>query len=161
MAIPFRCQCGKTIKAKDEMAGKKFRCPDCGKAMQVPEPEAFEEDPFETREDDFEEERRPAPRRRSSSGSKPRKAPAKSSNHGLIFGLAAAALAFALVIGGAVFVVARQPKQQPVANNPPIQMPNRPRVAARRARKRREPRGRSWRVSLPRPCSFVVAAPNS
>ena len=128
MAIHFRCPCGKTIKAKDEMAGKKFRCPDCGKAMQVPEPEVVEENAFEDEADDFEEERRPAPRGRASGGRKPRKAPAKSSSNGLIFGLAAAALAFALVVGGAVFVMTRQAKQMPVANNPPAQvfpeMPN-------------------------------------
>ncbi len=122
MAISFRCQCGKTIKAKDEAAGKKFRCPDCGKAMQAPELEVFEEDAFEDADDNYEEERRPASRGRSSGGRKPRKAPAKSSNNGLFIGLAVAAFAFALVMGGIVFVVSRQPDQNPVANDPPPQM---------------------------------------
>jgi WD40 repeat protein/serine/threonine protein kinase len=36
--IPFRCTgCGKSLKVKDEVAGKKVKCPSCGQALRVPE----------------------------------------------------------------------------------------------------------------------------
>lgn len=34
--ITFKCQCGKTLKAKAEAAGKRVRCPVCGEVAQVP-----------------------------------------------------------------------------------------------------------------------------
>ncbi|GEM_PF-5438137 len=36
MAIAFSCACGKTLKAKDEWAGKKIKCPSCGQAVKIP-----------------------------------------------------------------------------------------------------------------------------
>lgn len=37
MAIEFRCsQCDKKLKVKDELAGKKIKCPGCGDATAVP-----------------------------------------------------------------------------------------------------------------------------
>ncbi len=36
MAIKFACQCGKTIKAPAEKAGKKVACPACGDTVTVP-----------------------------------------------------------------------------------------------------------------------------
>ena len=36
MAIPFRCECGKRLQAKDELAGRRIRCPDCGRTLKVP-----------------------------------------------------------------------------------------------------------------------------
>ncbi len=39
MAISFTCTCGKVLKARDELAGKKARCPECGAILEIPRPE--------------------------------------------------------------------------------------------------------------------------
>ncbi len=39
MAIMFACSCGKSLHAKDELAGKKTKCPGCGVILTVPAPE--------------------------------------------------------------------------------------------------------------------------
>ena len=36
MSIVARCQCGKSFKVKDEYAGKKGKCPDCGQVVVIP-----------------------------------------------------------------------------------------------------------------------------
>lgn len=37
MAIEFRCEkCEKKLKVKDELAGKKIKCPECGAAIAIP-----------------------------------------------------------------------------------------------------------------------------
>jgi hypothetical protein len=36
MSIPFRCDCGKQLAAKDEFAGKRLKCPACGKLLTIP-----------------------------------------------------------------------------------------------------------------------------
>ena len=36
MAIAFVCACGKNLHAKDELAGKKTRCPACGSILTIP-----------------------------------------------------------------------------------------------------------------------------
>lgn len=38
MPIRVKCQCGKVLAAKDEMAGKAIRCPACKSAIKVPVP---------------------------------------------------------------------------------------------------------------------------
>jgi hypothetical protein len=38
MPIIFSCKCGKKIKTKDELAGKKVKCPQCAIAVEVPHP---------------------------------------------------------------------------------------------------------------------------
>ena len=38
MAISFRCQCGKKLSAKDEMAGRSVRCPACSTVLKIPVP---------------------------------------------------------------------------------------------------------------------------
>jgi WD40 repeat protein len=38
MPITIRCPCGKALKARDESAGKKVKCPGCGQAVLVPGP---------------------------------------------------------------------------------------------------------------------------
>jgi len=56
MAIVVRCECGRQLQAKDEYAGRRTRCPDCGRELTLPGPEteAIEADsPFAS----------PAPRR--------------------------------------------------------------------------------------------------
>ena len=46
MPILVHCDCGKATKVRDELAGKKIRCPKCKAVMEVPEPlvEPLEED---------------------------------------------------------------------------------------------------------------------
>jgi RsiW-degrading membrane proteinase PrsW (M82 family) len=39
MAITFVCVCGKSLHAKDELAGKKTKCPGCGSPLTIPAPE--------------------------------------------------------------------------------------------------------------------------
>lgn len=39
MPILLACACGKKMKARDELAGKKVKCPGCGAAVAVPLPE--------------------------------------------------------------------------------------------------------------------------
>jgi hypothetical protein len=38
MAIDFECPCGKKLKSKDEFAGKRTKCPQCGAGLTVPQP---------------------------------------------------------------------------------------------------------------------------
>lgn len=40
MSITAVCACGKKIQVKDELAGKRGKCPACGKAMTIPMPAA-------------------------------------------------------------------------------------------------------------------------
>jgi hypothetical protein len=50
MAISLTCECGKKISVKDELAGKRVKCPDCQTVLDVPSPkgasaaEEFDED---------------------------------------------------------------------------------------------------------------------
>ena len=51
MSITWHCECGKSGKVPDEKAGKKGKCPACGRVIQVPFPEPAEEsDVFELAE---------------------------------------------------------------------------------------------------------------
>jgi hypothetical protein len=47
MLIPLRCSCGRELKLKEELAGKKIRCPQCKAICAVPEilAEVEEEEP--------------------------------------------------------------------------------------------------------------------
>src|SRR5216683_1686829 len=36
MAIKFFCKCGKKLKARDEMAGRRSMCPRCGSPVGIP-----------------------------------------------------------------------------------------------------------------------------
>jgi len=40
VAIQFRCACGKQMQAKEEFAGRKYRCPQCAKIVRIPTPKA-------------------------------------------------------------------------------------------------------------------------
>ena len=40
MPIRLKCQCGKALAVKDEMAGKAVKCPGCGQVIRVPAPGA-------------------------------------------------------------------------------------------------------------------------
>ena len=39
MPIPVHCDCGKSMKVKDELAGRKIRCPECKIVVVVPRPQ--------------------------------------------------------------------------------------------------------------------------
>ncbi len=40
MSIKVSCDsCGKELKVRDEAAGKRVKCPDCGSVVQIPEPD--------------------------------------------------------------------------------------------------------------------------
>jgi hypothetical protein len=39
MPITFTCDCGKQLRVKDELAGKRVKCPACAGGVTVPEPE--------------------------------------------------------------------------------------------------------------------------
>ncbi len=43
MAIKVTCSCGKTVSAKDELAGKRVKCPDCSEPISIPAESAFQE----------------------------------------------------------------------------------------------------------------------
>ncbi|WP_237722663.1 DUF4177 domain-containing protein [Singulisphaera acidiphila] len=36
MSISFNCECGKPLKSKEEMAGRKTKCPHCGTLLTIP-----------------------------------------------------------------------------------------------------------------------------
>src|SRR5438876_7203 len=38
MPIAFQCGCGKQLRVRDDLAGKKARCPSCGTVLAVPSP---------------------------------------------------------------------------------------------------------------------------
>jgi hypothetical protein len=40
MPIPVKCKCGKQFAAKDELAGKAVRCPQCKQPLKIPQPQA-------------------------------------------------------------------------------------------------------------------------
>jgi hypothetical protein len=40
MPIEVRCKCGKRLRARDEIAGRRVKCPACGAAVRVPAAEA-------------------------------------------------------------------------------------------------------------------------
>ncbi len=40
MSISLTCECGRALRVKDEAAGRKVRCPGCGKVLPVPRPAA-------------------------------------------------------------------------------------------------------------------------
>jgi hypothetical protein len=42
MPIAFSCSCGKKLKARDEFAGRKIKCPACQKLLGIPSPVAAE-----------------------------------------------------------------------------------------------------------------------
>jgi RsiW-degrading membrane proteinase PrsW (M82 family) len=49
MSIVVSCSCGKEFRARDDLAGRRLRCPACGGALVIPQP--HDEPPAETFED--------------------------------------------------------------------------------------------------------------
>ncbi len=70
MPIPLSCSCGKKLRVKDELAGRRVKCPACGGAIAVPAAEAE----FEVVED----EPAPAPKAKTSAPAKAGKKPVRA-----------------------------------------------------------------------------------
>jgi hypothetical protein len=103
MAIRVTCRsCEHSIRVKDELAGGRIKCPECGKPVAVPDEEIEERPrPGRSRERDEDEDFEERPRRKRSrerdEEDRPRgKSRPKQSKKGLIIGLS---------IGGGVLVV--------------------------------------------------------
>jgi RsiW-degrading membrane proteinase PrsW (M82 family) len=58
MPITLSCECGKKLRVKDELAGRKVKCPGCGKVLIIPSAEENKVIPFQ---DEPEQKPRPAP----------------------------------------------------------------------------------------------------
>lgn len=68
MPIALDCRsCGRELKLKDELAGKKVKCPECEKVLTVPGPDDEEVDELEEVDDSpvRKKKRKPKPRQRS------------------------------------------------------------------------------------------------
>ncbi len=121
MAISLRCDCGRKLKLRDELAGKEIRCPDCAEVLSVPKAKAKAESyDYDDEEDDFEDE---APRRSSSgsrgSGRRGRAPVRKSGGNGLIIGLAVGGVVVLGLLVAGIFLFFRS-KPNNVAPIPPI-----------------------------------------
>lgn len=108
--ITFGCPCGKTLRVKDEFAGKKVRCPDCSSPVKIPAASVLSDADFEPEEDEeWDDEPQDLPKKsksgKSKSGkSKSKKGKRKSSGGGpsplgLIGGVLAILLGVASLIG--------------------------------------------------------------
>jgi hypothetical protein len=47
MTIPVTCECGKKLRAKQELAGRRVKCPACGEVLVVPDPASGVDSPPE------------------------------------------------------------------------------------------------------------------
>lgn len=111
MPIAVSCrECGRRFKARDELAGRKVKCPECGEPVRVPEeqdePAVSAGPPPRRSRPPEHEDAEPSPRRRSrrdeddDEDERPRKK--KESNKGLIIGLCAGG---GVVLIGAVVLI--------------------------------------------------------
>jgi hypothetical protein len=79
MPIPFRCACGRSLRVKDELAGRKVKCPECGGVLIVPRPAPEEEEqgllPLEDAPE--EKESRPDPDEMVQTAPRPARRPAR------------------------------------------------------------------------------------
>ncbi len=46
MEIEFKCDCGKSMKCKEELAGRRARCKGCGKGFVIPVGTIISKDSF-------------------------------------------------------------------------------------------------------------------
>ncbi len=95
MPIEFQCQCGAKLRAKEELAGKRLKCPKCSNALTIPEPDA-PHDEMELGFDelaDFESAASPLDR-----GDRSPKPSPNSSRLLIIVGIAAGVVALLLIV---------------------------------------------------------------
>lgn len=98
MPIKVECDCGKKLSVKDELAGKRVKCPACQELLTIPK-SAAEEDPAEDDWDDGEADEPSSKRNRKSrggnaaasskAGKKTKGKSSSSPNRGLLIGLSA------------------------------------------------------------------------
>jgi hypothetical protein len=106
MAILIECMCGKTLRIREENAGKRVKCSECGETHKVPA--AAEGNPAPTQNlaaEDFEEAPAPRPRIGGESKRAPKKRAASPVFAVLAIGLAFLLLA-SLLAGGWFFLEA-------------------------------------------------------
>jgi hypothetical protein len=120
MTISFSCpSCEHSLKVKDELAGRKVKCPSCGGGVAVPAGEEDEEEaaaatarPSRQAREEPDEEERPRKKKKKK----------KKGNKGLLIGLGIGAVAL-VAVAIVLVIVLNQPKSQPdkgkVAENPP------------------------------------------
>lgn len=79
MPIALSCSCGRALRVKDELAGKKIRCPECKSilAVEAQRNEADEEVPEVLPAEDEEETPRPSSRRAAIQTEPPKTRPAR------------------------------------------------------------------------------------
>ena len=131
MSIPVRCQCGKAFAARDELAGKRVKCPACGGVLPIPSPPALaplDDDPLGLGGVDLSAAglgSGPAPagtaRPRAPLGKTPSRGAATSDNRTLLFicagvGGGVVLLLLALLVGSMLF---SSSEDKPVAETPP------------------------------------------
>ena len=97
MPIKVKCRCGRVLKVRDSMAGKRVRCPECESPIRIPEPEpVYEEfdDYVEEEDDPYAAPPPPRKRKKKSSGKKSGRKRSKTSG---------ASVPVPLLIGGGIF----------------------------------------------------------
>lgn len=98
MAIDVSCEgCGKDYRVKDELAGRRIKCKECGEAITIPDESA--EEYVEEAEEEFEEPARKRSGRRSGQKAKSGRGASSSSTLGDVFATNAIWLK---MLGGAV-----------------------------------------------------------
>jgi hypothetical protein len=122
VAISFACpSCEHRLKVKDELAGRKVKCPGCGNGVSVPADEEDEEapaakdPPSRKAREGFSDEERPRKKKKK-----------KKANKGLVIGLAAGAIVLVALVVVLVIVFSRPnsqshkgPGDENVVQNPP------------------------------------------
>lgn len=104
--IPVECACGRTLRLKDEMAGKRVRCPTCSETVKVPAAEPH--DGFLDDIEDESSEELPLPQARSKkSTAKSKKSGTRKSRRATGSGITAKQIFGGLSLGlGSVMFVA-------------------------------------------------------
>lgn len=108
--ISVGCPCGKSLRVKEEFAGRKVRCPACSQPLAIPAAEAEFAEPLEEEWDETPEEEPAPPPKRGIKKSKPDKTkPRKSEglfkrSFKMVFGVLALFLGLVMA-GWIVFAV--------------------------------------------------------
>lgn len=75
MPLAFNCDCGRALRVKDELAGKKIRCPECKSILTVPDRNISDELELEVIPADEDEETARKSARRAAIQTEPPEAP--------------------------------------------------------------------------------------